>query len=179
MEVVLHINGEKIRAEIDEADIARFKETVHKTNRKTGYEFAEKDFFFVNSCGEAHCDYGEFGEYNTGSYKCGNMYTDEKVAEHNARADNLKRNLRRFAAEHGGCGSIGAFKRGQYMWCIVYCSENEKPIYAAERLTDCAEFGNIYFCSKEATENAIKEFYDELMWYFTEYDPMPEGWWDD
>jgi hypothetical protein len=25
---------------------------------------------------------------------------------------------------------------------------------------------------------AIEAFRNELTWYFTEYDPMPEGWWE-
>lgn len=169
MEIELIVHGKKIMAQIDERQL---KEVLEKPNKKTGYEYVDANYYYV------YCDnsikYASSPCYGIekDEYECGNMYTDKAVAENNARADKLMRNLRRFAAEHGGCPSCKTHKYSAYEISFGETSKKLiiKPVYANY-------VGNILFMTKEAAQFAIDIFHDELIWYFTEYDLMPEGWW--
>ena len=46
-------------------------------------------------------------------------------------------------------------------------------------IDDATPAGTVCFSSIEAARTAIIQYYDELNWYFNEYDPMPKGWWDE
>lgn len=174
MEITLTVNGKQVKATVDEQEMK--KAMAVRPRKKTGYE---KNFdiiaYIVDRDGEAK-SYNAVNHLISTTepiYNTGNYYTVESVAENNARADSLMRNLRRFAAEHGGCtsGKRGGIGESAH---IILCHDDK--IVATDVVKNQA--GAIDFCSKEAAEEAIKEFYTELEWYFNEYDPMPEGWWD-
>ena len=101
-------------------------------------------------------------------------YSDYKLAEDNARADLLMRRLRRYAAQHGGIPRVKDWevndKRRSLIYCIAYNYANGS-LYA-ETHYYLRGFGDILFLSRDACESAIKEFKDELTWYFTEYEAM-------
>lgn len=171
MKIELTVNGKRVIAHVDEGQL---KAAMKKPKKKTGYEHRNSGYYYVYINGEVKYAGGPIAGVGEDEFKCGNMYTDKSVAENNARADELMRDLRRFSAEHGGCPSC---KTNKYTLYEIGYGENSgepiaKPVY-------CNYIGAILFLTKETAEEAIKEFYDELMWYFTEYDPMPEGWWDD
>ena len=84
----------------------------------------------------------------------------------------LMRKLRRFAAEHGGC--VAPKNAGWKILCIRKNNSLSTHIFS-----QVSSHGIILFSTKESAEKAIEVFRDDLLWYFTEYDPMPEGWWDD
>ena len=100
-------------------------------------------------------------------YKIANYYSDKTVAKNNARADRLMRKLRRFAVEHRK-KDIDWNNFGQLKYAIDVDYASKDVIYIAT-ITYIRDFANIYFDTKEAAELAIEEFYDELIWYFTEY----------
>lgn len=96
-------------------------------------------------------------------YNLANCYSSKTVAENNFRADTLLRKLRRFAVEH---------RRDELDWIKETCKYGIR--YGNGQLSISSEirgreFGQIYFDSKEAAQLAINTFYDELIWYFTEY----------
>jgi hypothetical protein len=146
-----------------------------KKEKKTGYERnASGDYYFVTSTGgmESEPDVGAGGDDYR--YNVGNYYTAEEVANNNARADNLMRQLRRFAAEHGGC-LCPRFRNGEK---ALYVIRYDGALRAYDARVFWPTTWGALFTSKESCEAAIEAFRDELTWYFTEYDPMPEGWWD-
>lgn len=100
------------------------------------------------------------------NYQNANYYSSKEVAENNARADRLMRQLRRWAVEHNE-GEIDWKNSEQEKFYIEYniISEyiNFNSNYQLRRL------GIVYFTSKEIAKQAIEEFKDELLWYFTEY----------
>ena len=56
---------------------------------------------------------------------------------------------------------------GKSKWCIMYSYGAEKlyvEYFYYTRLPNV-----IYFTTKEKAEDAIEQFADELIWYFTEY----------
>ena len=175
MEITLTVNGKQVKATVDEREM---KETMGHSKQKTGYERAG-----LRQCYYVVCENGlvrtEQRDWLTPiddlMFVSANYYTDEDVAKNNARADALMRKLRRFAAEHGGCLSQKTNVTQGYFYHIWWDNVQKQPTWMGNDRQLC---GAVTFASKEDTIEAIKEFYTELVWYFTEYDPMPEGWWD-
>lgn len=134
--------------------------------KKTGYEkvaFDEKYWFFDGY--DVDINYCNGDRDDQLLYENANYYSDKTVAENNARADTLRRKLRRFAVEHRKKESD--WKCWSDKFYIEYNYEDE----SLETDSDCLYrgFGKIYFDSNENAEAAIEEFKDELIWYFTEY----------
>lgn len=95
----------------------------------------------------------EFGDkYNNADYNNANYYSSEEIAKNNARADKLMRQLRRFSVENRATDI--EWVRGSNPKYFIYYD------YSKESL----EFDSI-----NSTAQAIKEFKNELIWYFTEY----------
>lgn len=170
MKITITVNGKQIEAEVDEK---AFKEATEK-KKPTGYEKAEfrGDFHAQIANGEVVSGTCLRTEEEQRCYRTANYYSDKNVAINNARADALMRNLRRFAAEHGGCR-----KPEGNGWMIVAYQFN--GTISPKGIDDATPAGTVCFSSIEAARTAITQYYDELNWYFTEYDPMPEGWWDE
>ena len=165
MKAKLIIEGKEIEIEISEEE---YKKLQPSEEKKTGYErVSESDiYYYAHSIGyvETNCEdyYGVDNEY----YESANYYSDKTVAENNARADKLMRQLRRFSVEHREYGvNLNDVNTRQY--CIYYDYGNNT---LGTAFTLCAKtFGVICFDSDETALAAINEFRDELIWYFTEY----------
>ena len=138
--------------------------------KKTGYERVDKNKYYciVNDGSELtfleECEDEEDDIF----YTSANYYESEFVAAQNARADTLMRQLRRFAVEH---------RVKKIDWKDIFSSQfgiyymhNEKDNGLYVSVRQCTQdFGGIYFDSKKTAELAISTFYNELIWYFTEY----------
>ena len=134
----------------------------------TGYERVEKyeNYYFISAVNNLAADVEYQNNCNDNFYDNANYYSDKTVAENNARAEKLMRQLRRFAVEHNNQEIDWKNKRlGKYEICFDY-DGNELFIndYSSIRV-----FGQIYFTSEEIAKQAIEEFKSELIWYFTEY----------
>lgn len=134
----------------------------------TGYERVKESekYYHINATGETHTDFEDNDNFNNNLYANANYYSDETVAENNARADKLMRQLRRFAVEHNDC-ELDWDNSNQSKYFIFYD-------YYWGKCKVCGtlghrNFGQIYFLSDKVAKQAIKEFKDELIWYFTEY----------
>lgn len=171
MEVTLMLNGKEIKTEIDEKIIM---EALRNT-KQTGYERVQNAnyyYSYIGRNGTGHTvDVNDC--YDESRYENADYYSDEEIAKLNIRADALMRKLRRFAAEHGGCVSPKQ----------VFGRPTFTINYIGNKHFKCVPYIQSYptipiFATIEATKLAIKEFHDELVWFFEEYDPMPNGWWD-
>ena len=165
MKAKLIIEDKEIEVEISEEE---YKKLHPSEEKKTGYErVPNSDIYFyahsggyVGTASECYCNIDN--EY----YELANYYSDKTVAENNARADKLMRQLRRFSVEHREDGvNLNDVNTRQY--CIYYDYGNNTlgtafTLYAKT-------FGTILFDSEETARAAIDEFRDELIWYFTEY----------
>ena len=165
MKAKLIIEGKEFEVEISEEEYKKIQTTE---NNKTGYERAPKDdeFYYVSSRGHVEFAPDDYRAIDADYYESANYYSSDVVAENNARADKLMRQLRRFAVEHRKCGvNLNSTKTEKYYICYD-CARDELgttfSFYA--RI-----FGTIYFDSEEIARAAIDEFRDELIWYFTEY----------
>lgn len=163
MKAKLVIEGKEFDIEISDP---KLQELV-APKKQTGYENVGEGhiYYFVNNHGEVreleHQDGRDDLRYNSANY-----YTDRGIAENNARADSLMRQLRRFAVEHRK-KDINWKSIGQNKYNICYDSGNAS-FYISEAHY-IRGFGLIPFNSKETAQLAIDTFYDELIWYFTEY----------
>jgi hypothetical protein len=136
--------------------------------KKTGYERVEqgKGFWCQNGDGTVMSGYDHHNVNCNNYFDHANYYSDMTVAEDNARADNLMRQLRRFAVEHRVkelSWNIGS----SYKWNISY-DYHEELLFCHQDIENRA-LGAIYFDSKSHAKLAIETFRDELIWYFTEY----------
>lgn len=170
MEITLTVNGKQVKATVDEQEM---KEAMgEKKVKQTGYESQEQAYAVTENgdVTEVYCNGRPL------QYQAGNIYSDKWVAENNARADALMRKLRRFAAKHGGCLSQKTNVTQGYIYHIWWDNVQKQPTWMGNDRQLC---GAVAFASKDDALEAIEAFYTELVWYFTEYDPMPKGWWEE
>ena len=165
MKAKLIIEDKEIEVEISEEE---YKKLHLSEEKKTGYErVPEGDYFYYESCrGNAESSIDEYCYIDDEYYASAYYYSSKTVAENNARADKLMRQLRRFSVEHRECGvNLNDVNTRQY--CIYYDYGNNT---LGTAFTLCAKtFGVICFDSEETAQAAINEFREELIWYFTEY----------
>ena len=163
MKAKLIVNNQEIEIEISEEECKKLQITDKK---ETGYERVKnKTYFWITGDGRLLSQVDN-SKADALSYESANYYSARSVAENNARADKLMRQLRRFAVEHREVKlDRGNHKQNKYVIVYLY---DDKKIYCTE-IGNMEYFGDIYFDSVGAAGLAIDTFHDELMWYFTEY----------
>lgn len=165
MKAKLIIEDKEIEIEISEEE---YKKLQPSEEKETGYErVTESDiYFYANTKGYAETACEDCYDVDNEYYESANYYSDKTVAENNARADKLMRQLRRFAVEHREHGiNFNNANTGKYYVWYNYGSAE----LGVSSVFWSKVFGVIYFDSKETADAAIDEFHDELVWYFTEY----------
>lgn len=166
MKAKLLINGKELEVEISEEELKKLEE---KQKKKTGYERVEdgQSFWYVeNGTIMPYRDVRGDGRVQN-IYDSANYYSNFEVANNNARADKLMRQLRRFAVEHRE-KEFNWLDQNQKKYTISFDPENN--MLTTDYWTSCIEFGTMLFDSEETAELAIETFRDELLWYFTEYE---------
>ena len=162
MKATLIIEGKEIEIEISEEEYKK----LHLS--ETGYErVPESDiYFYANTKGDVETACEDCYDIDDEYYESANYYSDKTVAENNARADKLIRQLRRFAVEHRepGINFNNATTEKYYIIC-----DYENDELRATYTSYAKVFGAIYFDSREVANAAIDKFHDELIWYFNEY----------
>lgn len=161
--VKLKIDGKEIEVEITQE---QFEKLCPKN--KTGYERVEKTvvYYYNSGTGIACRAIDSYSGIDDKYYKTANYYSDETIAENNARADKLMRQLRRFAVEHREKEFDWGNEATAKLYIFYNNIRNELEI---DCNTSFQSFGAIYFDTEETAQLAIDTFKDELLWYFTEY----------
>lgn len=158
----LIIDGKEIEVLISEETLEQLA-----NKRTTGYERVRSgSTYYTGNCNAIKTFEERSEYYDDEAYKSGNYYSDLDVAANNIRADNLMRQLRRFAVENRK-SDIDWTDKNQNKYYLDYDYLN-KEIFIGS-IQSFRDFGQIYFDTKETAELAIKIFKDELLWYFTEY----------
>lgn len=161
--IKLTIDGIEVEVSISEEELAKLTE---KEQKNTGYERLSADYryYTVLNTGAIDFEYECYSNADNDIYNNANYYTDKTLAENNARADKLMRQLRRFAIKN--CKEVEWDTMNPH-WFIYYDYVQNSIAY------DCWYTGKIqgvvYFDTKETLLKAIDTFKDALMWYFTEY----------
>ena len=165
MKAKLIIEGKEIEIEISEEE---YKKLQPLEEKKTGYErvLPDNEFYYAASRGCIESGVDAYDYIDNEYYESANYYSSPTVAENNIRADKLMRQLRRFSVEHRKYKTNFNSINANRFYIIYQCEINEiKPYHTSYAIY----FGAIYFDSEETAQAAINEFYDELIWYFTEY----------
>ena len=160
----LIVEGKEFPIEIQDSELQK----LVASKKKTGYERVELNerFYSVGADNSILAPIDDYFLEHDARYDTANYYSSQTVAENNARADELMRQLRRFAVEHRK-KEIDWNSEVQNKFSILYdYSDNE---VAVERDIYGRYHGIVYFDSIEIARLAIATFHDELIWYFTEY----------
>ena len=166
MQVELKANGKTVQVEMTEEQL---KELGLIEEQRTGYERVKKGemYYVIDAEYNSMLKITEFNDQEDEQcYNTGNYYNDKVIAENNARADRLLRQLRQWQAQNDEVISKEDWNNeSKKKWFIIYSSgEMYAEYYYIMRLPN-----TIYFATKEKAEEAIEAFRDELIWYFTEY----------
>lgn len=170
-DVKIIIDGKEITAQIDDAVRQQLLQPV----KKTGYERVEskQTYYVVFGDSSVESVTESCGTFEDSHYIAANYYSDKTVAENNARADKLMRQLRRFAVEHRKkpIDWTSPIANLHEKWEIMYsCPRDaEHKLFVTSLMNMTKGFGRIYFDELSTAELAIDTFKDELLWYFTEY----------
>lgn len=158
MKAKLIVDGHEFDIEIQDPKLQK----LVTPKKKTGYERSAEHYgyYFVGGDNriyprvEAMCVIGD-KHYNEANY-----YSDKTVAENNARADKLMRQLRRFAVEHRSNDKVAE------RYYIYYLRDSNILLLKRDTMN---RFIGPWFDNQHAGAQAIETFQDELIWYFTEY----------
>ena len=172
MKVELKMNDKSVQAEISEGQLKELglveqlkKLGLLEERSRTGYEM----YYVINTKDDSMINVKEFkDETDEQYYNIGNYYNDKVIAENNARADRLLRQLRQWQAANDKVISISDWKNDnifKYHINYDYFNDFSFVTYTARYRSP----NNIYFTSKEKAEDAIEQFKNELIWYFTKY----------
>ena len=167
MKVELKVNDKSVRVEMTEEQL---KELGLIEEQRTGYERVKKGemYYLVDIYNNIMRVTEDNDQGDKQCYSTGNYYSDKMIAENNARADRLLRQLRRWQAQNDEPISVSDWKNDKInKYCFAYnYSLNELNIGIERKLR---RPNAIYFSTSQKTEEAIEVFKDELLWYFTEY----------
>lgn len=128
--------------------------------KKTGYERVNigETFYSVRADGTVFEPIENHGPTHELYYGIANYYSSVEIAEDNARADELMRQLRRFAVENRTKDNPNE------KFYIYYMKQVGLQV---SRSTN--KHIGPWFDTLHAASQAIETFKDELIWYFTEY----------
>ena len=165
MKAKLIIEDKEIEIEISEEE---YKKLQPSEEKKTGYERVPEnhDFYYESASGRVESGFDERCCVDDDYYDVANYYSSDIIAENNARADKLMRQLRRFSVEHRECGVDFNSTETAKHYIYYDCIHDELDITFTFFARD---FGMVYFDSEETAQAAMDKFRDELIWYFTEY----------
>lgn len=157
MKAKLLVEGKEFDIEILDPELQK----LLAPNKKTGYERVELDnTYYYDDCNGSVCnEIEEQHNCDNISYDGANYYSDKTVAENNARADTLMRQLRRFAVEHRENNNPTD------RYSIYYLKDQGLQLRRDRVSYLCGP----WFDSQDTGVKAIEEFNDELIWYFTKY----------
>ena len=162
MMVKLIVEGKEFPIEIQDPELQK----MLAPPKKTGYERVDIDGNFFSEYGGQAVRIKSCDDSHKSLYTSANYYSDETVAQNNARADKLMRQLRRFAVEHRE-NELDWSRKLLPKYFIRYDSSDASLFIDSGFATKI--FGCIYFDTEGAAKIAIETFRDELVWYFTEY----------
>ncbi len=167
MKVELKANGKTVQVEMTEEQLKK----LGAIKPRTGYERVKKGemYYVINTKDNSMINIKEFNdEMDEQCYNIGNYYNDKIIAENNARADRLLRQLRQWQAQNDEVISKEDWEDHDLTkYFIIY--DYDSNVISPGRTWWMRGTNNIYFKSREKAEEAIEAFRDELLWYFTEY----------
>ena len=166
MKVEIKVNGKTVQVEMTEEQLKE----LGVIKPRTGYERRKEcnNEYYLVTAGGSVIEEKDTALFDQNCYEIGNFYSNKMIAENNARADRLLRQLRRWQAQNDKAISISDWKNeGIIKYFIAY--NYRSSLFEIGRCSRRREPNIIYFTTKDKVSKAVKNFRDELEWYFTEY----------
>lgn len=174
--VTIIVNGKEYEVEMWHNEVKRVIAAAEH-GPLTGYEKIEEEgsYYYIDECDDISENSSDCYLANV-HYDSANYYSNRNVAANNQRADTLMREVRRFAAMNGGVVAPSQLLEEEQIQennYVITCVNN-KTLLCCEMSSydNYPHFGLILFRSKEGCRKCIEVFHDELLWYFTEYQPQ-------
>ena len=176
MKVELKMNDNSVQAEISEGQLKELglveqlkKLGLLEERSRTGYERGEvEETYYLVDVDDEITNMKHNGQLDRDCYDVGNYYSNKTIAENNARADRLQRCLRQWQAANDKVISISDWKNDEInKYFITY--NYRSSLFEIGRSPQRREPNIIYFTTKGKVTEAIKNFRNELEWYFSEY----------
>lgn len=167
MNAKLIVEGKEFDIQIMDPELQK----LIRPPKKNGYERVDLhgDYWIDDGDGSVSVESEEGFWVDDNLYNTANYYSDKTVAENNARADKLMRQLRRFAVEHRE--NDLNWRDNTYKWHIGY--DYHLNALSVHQCCSYKHAGDIYFDTLETANKAVAEFSDELIWLFTKYKDSP------
>lgn len=162
----LMINGKELKTQIEiDETVLESVQSKEKVDRGYGEKVVDSPYLYVDDVESVETRTDRGWGIDDLRFATANYYSSEEVARNNARADQLMRQLRRFAVENRKDKiDWNNGKKHKYNICYSYPTQE----IFVDFKSNCRNF-EIYFDSCGVAERAIEKFKDELIWYFTEY----------
>jgi hypothetical protein len=157
-------NGKPIELELTEEQV----ESLILNRKKTGWErVKEGETFWCAGTTDTAFEFQEVSSCRDDRlFSDANYFSDVTLAQNIIRAQELQRKLWRRSAEL--CEKVDWNDSTIEKFAIKYAYDAQ-CLYADSNQLN-RNFGQIYFDTREHAEQAIKEFKDELLWYFTKFE---------
>ena len=157
-------NGKEIELSVELAN--QLQEVINEENKQTGWNRVneQKKYYFNDSLNNTLFNYENNDSTDNKLYSTANYFSSEELAEKIAFKQMLERKLMRFSAEHEG-DKIDLKDMNNKKFYIYY-DYNTDTIKTDYYCSYC-NIGGISFYSEEIAQQAIEEFKDDLIKYFT------------
>ena len=156
--------------EVTSLELKEILDAEEKAKKKTGYERVGKgEKYCTVSRGFEIRSYNDTNGFDEKKYNVANYFNDENLMKNIARAEQLKYQLRRYAALNGGIPSQEDWNDYEIFKYFIACNYRKNEIYATYISTQRDSF-QIYFKDIKACKKAIEIFKNELLWYFTKFE---------
>lgn len=142
---------------------AEYEEYIEPKKLK-GWELANENciYYFINDKNVSKY-YAEIWSVDNNRYDNANYFSTKEKAEEINFKQTLFRKLQRFSDENGG-NEIDWNDENQLKYCIVYDSKKKRVV---TKIAAGKQFGQVYFQSFTAAQEAFGLFKDDLIKYFT------------
>ena len=157
-------NGKEI--ELSEELANQLQEVINEEKKQNGWNRVteQKRYYFNSLLNVTTYNYENNDNTDKELYNVANYFSSKELAEKIAFKQILERKLMRFSAEHKG-DKIDLKDANKQKYYIYYnYKTNELKICD---FNSCCNFGGVYFYSKEIAKQAVEEFKDDLIKYFT------------
>ena len=133
-------------------------------------EKVEKPFYYIAHNGQVHSEDSQYPVFvnEDAMFEIGNYYQNKETAAQNARAQVLWQCVRQFAAR---CDELLAPKDAENCGYTINARWVEDYLAMAPWPHSSFDSAAVIFKTEPGCRAAISMFRNELIWYFTEYDP--------